>query len=528
MTSDVVHSPGGVVDDKGLKAGALGLASATVVGVASTAPAYSLAAVLGSVAAAVALKSPAIMWVAFIPMACIAAAFFYLNRADPDCGTNFTWVTRSLGPKNGWMGGWSSMVADLVIMPNLAFIAAQYTFLLFGLNDQANSNWWNLALGIVFIMAMTWICVVGIELSARTQMTLLCTELAILVIFCVWALVKVYWGHLPTDASAGYAPIHPSVSWLKPSDFGGIGAFTAGILLAVFIYWGWDTAVSVNEECEDANRTPGLAAILSTVILVLIFTFFAFAAQAVQGSTFLSDNSTDVLYATGKVVFGTGALSWIMLRLLLIAVLSSAAASCQTTILPAARTALSMAVHRAFPPKLGEIDARHLTPARSSWIFGVISCIWYAGLVVAARLGGGDVLTWSIATVGLMIAYYYGQTGIACVVYYRRYLFTSWKNFVFVGLLPLIGGLSLGAVFVKSVYDMTSPSYLGQGISWFGVSPELWLGLGVFLLGLPLMFWWQSRDGAFFRRGRDPIEGRPPPEGGNPVPPIIPVAVAGD
>src|SRR5262249_34933330 len=158
-------------------------------------------------------------------------------------------------------------------------------------------------------------------------------------------------------------------------------------LLAVFLYWGWDTAVSVNEECEDKNKTPGHAAILSTIILVLIFVIFAIAAQAVQGSKFLADNSDDVLYATGKVVFGSGALSWVALRLLLLAVLSSACASCQTTILPAARSALSMAVHRALPPKFGEVSPRYLTPAWSTWLFGVISSVWFAGLVIAARLG---------------------------------------------------------------------------------------------------------------------------------------------
>ncbi|HEY1738418.1 MAG TPA: amino acid permease, partial [Acidimicrobiia bacterium] len=159
---------------------------------ASTAPGYSIAASLGFVTLAVGFRAPAIMWISFIPMACIAAAFFYLNRADPDCGTNFTWVTRAIGPRSGWMGGWSSLIADLVIMPSLAQIAAIYTFSLFGLDNLANNIWCTTALGIAFILAMTLICAVGIELSARTQMVLLVTELAVLVLFSVWALVKVY------------------------------------------------------------------------------------------------------------------------------------------------------------------------------------------------------------------------------------------------------------------------------------------------------------------------------------------------
>ena len=94
--------------------------------------------------------------------------------------------------------------------------------------------------------------------------------------------------------------VHPSFSWLTPADFGGVSTLTDGLLAAVFIYWGWDTAASVNEECEGANTTPGLAGVLSTFILVAIFVVVAFAAQTVRGADFLSNNSDDVLKATGR------------------------------------------------------------------------------------------------------------------------------------------------------------------------------------------------------------------------------------
>jgi amino acid transporter len=512
--ASVVEPTGGAVESKGLKSGALGLAASTVIGVASTAPGYSLAASLGFVTAAVGFKAPAVMWIAFLPMACIAAAFFYLNRADPDCGTNFVWVTRAMGPRTGWLGGWASMIADLIIMPSLALIAAQYTFLLFGFDNLAANTWCTLILGIIFIMGMTWICVVGIELSARTQMALLIIELAVLVLFSVVALYKAYAGTIPGSVT-------PSLSWLTPTNFGGASALTEGLLAAVFIYWGWDTATSVNEESDNPNSTPGLAGVLSTIILVLIFVVVAFAAQAVKGADFLTNHPDDVLSATGKIVFGGSGFGWVALKLLLIAVLSSAAASCQTTILPAARTALSMAMHRAFPPKLGEVDPVHLTPAFSTWAFGIGSSVWLTLLVLVSRYGGGNVLSWSVDGVGLMIAYYYGQTGFACVLYYRRYIFKSFKNFIFVGLLPLIGGLSLAFIFLWSVKDLTDPAYEDPPVSWLGVSPVLWIGLGTLLAGIPLMYWWNHHDHAFFRTKRDPIDSRPPPEGGDPLPPLV-------
>ncbi len=120
--------------DKGLKSGALGLVSSTVVGVASTAPAYSLAATLGFVVVLIGVRSPIVTIVAFIPMLLISFGYKELNRADPDCGTTFTWATRAFSPGTGWMGGWGIVAADILVMPSLAQVAGQYLFLLFGAN----------------------------------------------------------------------------------------------------------------------------------------------------------------------------------------------------------------------------------------------------------------------------------------------------------------------------------------------------------------------------------------------------------
>ena len=94
--------------DKGLMRSAIGLLSSTVFGLAATAPAYSVTATLGFVVIAVGLHAPAVMFLAFFPMAAIAVGFAQLNRTDPDCGTVFTWAARAIGPRTGWMGGWGA------------------------------------------------------------------------------------------------------------------------------------------------------------------------------------------------------------------------------------------------------------------------------------------------------------------------------------------------------------------------------------------------------------------------------------
>ena len=123
--------------DKGLKKNAVGMLSSVVIGIASTAPAYSLAVTLGLivVVAGIGLKSPAIMLVSFVPMILIASSYYYLNKADPDCGTTFSWVTRAIGPRTGWVTGWVMVAADIIVMASLAQITGTYFFLLFGLQQ---------------------------------------------------------------------------------------------------------------------------------------------------------------------------------------------------------------------------------------------------------------------------------------------------------------------------------------------------------------------------------------------------------
>lgn len=516
-----VAAPGpDVAPSKGLKVGALGLLSSIVIGVASTAPAYSLAASLGLVTAAVGLLAPSVMVLAFIPMLFIASAYFYLNRVDPDCGTTFTWVTRAIGPKTGWMAGWGILITDLVVMPSLAQIAGQYTFLLFGANGLANDRFWVGFLGVIWIIVMTAICVIGIELSARTQVGLLGAEIVILAIFAAVALAKVYASHIVRS-------LHPTLGWFNPLHISSTGALAGAILTAVFIYWGWDTAVTVNEEAKNTKHTPGVAAVLSTLVLVGIYVIVSTAAQAFHGAGFLTANSNDVLDALSRDVFGNG---WD--KFLIVAVLSSASASTQTTILPAARSALSMSVHKAIPGRFGTIHPRFLTPAYATTWFGALAIVWFVGLSIISN----EVLLDSILALGFGIAFYYAMTGYACVVYYRRLLLRSVKNFMFVGLAPLVGALILTWAFLDSIFVYSNPANAAGAQVWFrfvrfnvhvlgfhfyadGLGPPLIIGIGLLVIGLPLMLAWMIRHREFFRHTAEHAESLH-----TPAPPLTPGA----
>jgi amino acid transporter len=487
------EQPSTNVLDKGLKPGALSLVASTVIGVASTAPAYSIAATLGSVALVVGFLSPAIMLISFIPMLFIAASMYYFNRVDPDCGTTFSWVTRAFGPMQGWMNGWATIVSDVVVMPSLALIAAKYTFLLFNATSAANSVLWVTVLGVAFIVAMTVVCYLGIELNARTQFVMLAAEIIVLAVFSVVALVKVFALH-PAGS------VVPSWTWINPFSIKSWSGLSAGVLLAVFIYWGWDTSGSVNEETAGSTKTPGVAMVLSTVVLLGIYVIVSLAATAFKGPGFLGAHSDDVLSAMAKGVLGS---PWD--KLLLIAVLASAAASAQTTILPTARTTLSMAAHRAFPRSFATTHEKYLTPTWSTIWMGVASVACYVFLVVINH--NENILFDSISGLGFSICFYYAVTGYACPVYFRRFLLRSPKDFLLMGLAPVLGSAALTWVFVKSAFVYWNPAN-AYSPPWFkfghfsGVGAPFVIGIGILVIGIPLMFWQRSspRSAGFFAR----------------------------
>jgi amino acid transporter len=478
---------------KGLKPNAIGYISNLVIATASVAPAYSLAATLGFIVlvTGVGTHAPAVLIVSFIPILLVSVGYYFLNRADPDAGTTFAWVTRAFGPQLGWVNGWAIFLADIIVMASLAAIASQYTFLLFR-SGGAPGNFWLIVGAVVWIAIMTWICYRGIELSARVQTFLLSFELIILAAFVVTALIKVY-ANSPTGS------IHVSASWFNPFDLSW-GPLIDGVLLGIFIYWGWDSGVAVNEESRDRHHGPGKAAVTSTLILLLTYVLVAAAAQAFAGTKFLGNNSSDVLNALGKGVFGHT-----LYRLLIIAVLTSASASTQTTILPTARTTLSMAKWKAIPSAFGRIHPRFLTPSFSTLLMGGLSIAWTIALL--AGNPNQDVLGDTISALGFSVCFYYGFTGLACTIYFRRELLKSWRNFLFAGVVPLVGGGMMAYVAIKAFgYYKTAGNNYSHAL--FGIQTPILVGVGGLILGFVLMAASWPFFHAYFRRR--PLEAADP------------------
>ena len=479
-----------------LKPNAIGFLDSLVIGLASTAPAYSLAAVIGSLVVVVGIQAPGALLASFVPMFLIAGAFFYMNRADRDAGTTFSWVTRTLGPWVGWIGGWAVCMTGVLVIGSLADVGARYTYLVVGWGSAADSKAAVMALAIAYIVVLTWVCILGTELSARLQNVMILAQVGALLVFAGVALAKVLGG------DAGPQAIDPSWSWFSPFAVDDRAALIAALLIGVFAYWGWESAVNLCEETTNSRLVPGISALTSTVILLVTYVSVGVAVVAFAGAERLTEFDDD------EGIFGVLALDvlgspWD--KLVLLAIVTSAVASTQTTIIPASRTALSMARSGAFPSFFARIHPRFRTPHVATATVALLAIAWY----VPANAISENFLFDSLSALALMIAFYYALSGVACIVYYRRELTKSVWNFVVIGVGPAIGALLLGYLFVEATRSLadTGESYSGQEI--FGLAPPLAIGYGFLLLGVILMVVWRVVGGSeryFHRRAFEMVD----------------------
>ncbi|KAB1652227.1 APC family permease [Pseudoclavibacter chungangensis] len=500
------HGAGGL-SSKGLSAGKVGAFAGAVIGVSCIAPAYTLTSGIGPTVSEVGVQTPAILLVGFIPMLLVVFGYRELNSAMPDSGTTFTWATRAFGPWIGWMGGWGLVTATILVLSNLAAVAVDFLFILlaqvFGdptLADLTRELWINIPITALFVAVAAWISYRGVEATKIVQYVLVAFQVLALGWFVVAGIVQINTGN-----AFDYTPVEPS--WFNPFAVGDLSLVVAGLSLSIFMFWGWDTVITMNEEAKDPNKTPGRAAMLTILAIVIIYivitvVVIAYAGVSVDGELSVGNpaNQESIFAVLSSPIMGPFAV------LMSIAILSSSAASLQSTMVSPSRTLLAMGHYGALPPSFGRISPRFKSPA--------VATVWSAGAAigfyVVMRILSENALWDTITALGLMVCFYYGVTGLACVWFFRKQLFESTRAIFFRLVFPLLGGLILLALFVKTAIDSWSPSYGSgsaifatsydaEGVAQDGIGLVFVLGIGVLLLGVVIMIVQAVRNPAFFR-----------------------------
>lgn len=391
-----------------LKAGSLSFVESVVMGVAGSAPGYTIAVTTSVLLGIAGTSSPGALLIFAVPMLGIAVAYRALNKRHVHAGAGYQWTSVYFGKFLGFFSGWALLVASMVFMVTGSLPLATST-LDFVDPALANNVVLSAAVASIWFLAIAAVLIVGIEVTSRVQMVMTSVELIVLTIVAGGAFVHA--------AKLGTAnPFH--WSWFgfhyTPASF----ATTA--LVVVFFYWGWDVTANLGEETlngEDNAGTGGFVSIFVTIVYYLAFVFaalFLFSIRDAQGF------NANIIYNIA-VTAGFGRIGGLLASC---AVILSSIATLETTMLQFSRMLFAMGRDGAMPKGFGVVDTRTRTPIRAMLVLIAVglALLWASCLMPTVNL----IIADSVRAVGVLVAYYYGLAGLVAAYAFRKAQSLNW------------------------------------------------------------------------------------------------------
>lgn len=417
-----------------LEPDAIDVTQDAVIGMATSAPAGTVAATLATLAAVTAYGSGPVLLLTAVPMLIVANSYRKLNRWNATCSATFEWVGRAINPYLGFLTGWVMVVGYIITTVAEVVVLGPSVLTIFG--DQAGSTWAYVWTDTALCLVMLVIAVIGIRLTARTQIVMAVVEYLILMGFSVAGLVLVL-GHHP-----GTYPV--TAGWLSLTGIGGHGSLVAGLLVSVYIFSGYDGTIYVNEEVRHRRVSPGRAAVGAALALTLMYTLAQVGLQGVVPPGQLQAHAASALVYAAQAVGGPG---WA--RVMAGAIALSVTAATGTGIVLTARIVYSMATRRVFPAFLSRVSPRFATPVPASILAGflIIAITWAYMLTASVTNVFGNV----VSVAGLLFTIFYVMTAVTTIVYYRRDVFRSARSLLSAGILPLAASAFLAWIFARSL-----------------------------------------------------------------------------
>nr|WP_316655739.1 APC family permease [uncultured Gellertiella sp.] len=385
----------------GLASGSLGTIESIIMGIAGTAPAFSVAVTTAAIVAAVGTLSVGSIFYCGLIMFGITLAFIHLNKISPNAGATYAWVGHVFGPSWGFFAGWGLLVASVVFMVSATIPAATSTLVLIA-PDLVESTTWVPLVAAIWLTVITVVVTKGIKHASYAQ-----------IIFTVIESVIVFGLIIGAFIQYGGKPVHmPSFQWVSPFSFTP-EMFATGALTAIFFYWGWDVTMNLGEETTEGLPHPSSkGAFWSMINLILFFIIMMTVVLIVLSDDEIAKANTNVLYAIADKLFPR---PWNYLAVL--GTVLSTVGTIETQILQFSRSMFAMSRDKMLHPRYARVHPEWQTP----WVATLV--IWALGIVL---LFGSTylptvqaILQSSILAIGLQICFYMGLAGFACAWYYR-------------------------------------------------------------------------------------------------------------
>jgi amino acid transporter len=456
-TEQPAHTHHHLHGDHQLRAEVVQLFDSAVMGMAGSAPGYSIAASTAVLFGAVGLAGPASLLYCGIAMFGIVWAFNYLGQSEVNAGASYAWVRRAIHPALGYIAGWSLVVSALIFMVAAALPAGSDTLDLFSSRLAASTGYVTIV-GIAFFLLMVVAVLVGVKVTTRVQVIMSSVEVVILTVFAALALTHGVRAHT----------FH--WSWLSPRSFHGVGGFFSGALIAAFYYWGWDVTANLNEETRSAQKTPGIGGVLGMAVAFLLFESFTIGTNLVLSAKAVNAAGSNVLVVLGQQVWsGVGG------KFIVLAVVLSTFGTLETTLIQGTRAIYAMGRDGTLPRSFGKVHAGWRTPWVTTLTFAVIAIALFLGSQFIGSVS--NIMTDAINAIGEQVCVYYGLAGLSACVLFRRQILKSPKNFLLMGLWPFAGAVFMLVMLVRVVPSLNATENI--------------VGLGAIAIGLvPMTIYW--------------------------------------
>jgi amino acid transporter len=412
----------------------VGLADALVIGLSSSGPSQTIAVSLAGLVAASGYGGVVPVLLCFLPMLGIAIAYQRLNRWEQTAGATYSWVAKVFHPYLGFLCGWMILLYYTLGTTTLTIPAGIYTLELFS-PTLLDNHLAIFAVGATWNLAITALAILGLRAVARVEWLIVIFEYAVLLTVAgigILALIQ------------GRTAVPFSWHWFSWSGMGQMKGLMGGILIACFMYSGWDAAIYVNEETRDRASSPGAAAIASVVLLALMYAITTFAFQGVLSGEDLQAHAGNALAAIGHRLVPA---PWDAAVALV--VLTGTLASLQSAVVAASRMGFAMSRDRVMPALFQRRSA-----GGSPWVATLVMCSLNISLL-ALSLGAGSsialALSSAASSLGLISIVFYGVTAAAALWQQRETLTQSLASCLLAGVLPAIGVLFSAFVLIESL-----------------------------------------------------------------------------
>jgi amino acid transporter len=424
--------PATIAAQAGLHLGALRLPEIVMQGIAHTAPATAILLTLPFIASHSGPAAPLAYLIALLIVLMLGFGLSQLARQMPSAGGYYTYVSRTVGPRAGFLTAW---LFFLYAPTTPAFSLAMMGWVLesalkaeYGISFP----WWLfLILGASFTI---WATYRRIEVSAAALMVLGFLEMGIVVLLAAWGLIA------PGPGGVSLASFSPASA---PSGNG----LYLGIIFSLFAMTGWEGVVPLAEESENPRILVPRAIVTTIVIMGAYLVFTSWGILIGWGTDDLGAlvaSKELPPFVLARRFWGAG---WVVM---LFALLNSMIAVSIASSLVSTRMWYAMARSGALPKSLAAIHPRHKTPVNAVSFQALVTLT--GGLGLGYWVGPDQVfyLMGTVLTLALALIYSAGNLGV--LLHYRRH--AAGFHWVPHALFPLISTLAVLWVAYKSIVPL--------------------------------------------------------------------------